>query len=229
MPPRLRSVVLCALAGLLNSGCSGDHLVLPRDDEASGVATIEVVDGNGQNGQVREMLNLPLKVLVSDDTGDPVDNATVVFELTSAGDGGEVFPSPTTTDETGHAEAQVLLGDKLGLQTGAAHVVVGGVNGPSATFSATADPPPLPDPENRAPDADYNWHCEDLVCEFTDASSDEDGDVVRWQWNFGDGGTSEEAEPNHRYPAEGTYLVTLIVTDNDGATDESTAHVDVDD
>jgi PKD repeat protein len=51
--------------------------------------------------------------------------------------------------------------------------------------------------------------------------------VVRWQWNFGDGGTSEEAEPTHRYPAEGTYLVTLIVTDNDGATDESTAHVDV--
>jgi PKD repeat protein len=157
-----------------------------------------------------------------------VPDASIVFEFTSAGQGADITPSPTTTDEDGRAEVYLHLGNKLGLQTGAAHVVVGaGDAGPSVTFSAIGEAPSLPDPDNRPPDADYNWHCEDLVCQFTDASSDDDGNVIRWQWDFGDGSTSDQAEPTHRYPGAGNYEVTLIVTDNDGATDESTAHVDV--
>lgn len=215
------------LAVSLISACSGGNLVLPSESAPS---AIRVVKGDGQTGRVGEMLDKPLEVTVTDAAGDPVHGATIVFELTSAGEGADISPSPTTTDEAGHAEARMLLGDKVGLQTGAAHVVVAGVNGPSAPFSALADPAPSEHPENpdnRAPDADYNWHCEGLSCQFTDASSDRDGAVMRWEWSFGDGGTSQEAEPRHLYPSPGTYQVTLIVTDNLGATDESTAHVDV--
>jgi chitodextrinase len=222
---RLRSIASCtALAVSLLCGCSGDELVLPGG-VAPRATNIEVVNGNGQTGQVGEMLELPLEVEVTDAAGDPVRGATVVFELTSAGEGAEVTPSPATTDAGGHAEAHVLLGDKVGLQTGAAHVVVGSGTGPSATFSAIANPGTNSD--NRAPDADYNWHCQGLSCQFTNASNDPDGTVIRWDWDFGDGGTSDLAEPLHLYPAPGTYEVTLIVTDNNGATDESTAHVDV--
>jgi hypothetical protein len=209
----------------LISACSGGNLVLPEAQEPSAIR----VKGDGQTGQVGELLESPLEVTVTDAAGDPVRGATIVFELTSAGEGAEISPSTTTTDEVGHAEARMLLGDKVGLQTGAAHVVVAGVKGPSAPFSATAHPAAPDNPDNQPPNADYNWHCEDLRCEFTDASSDRDGAVVRWDWRFGDGGTSSEAEPAHEYPSSGTYLVTLIVTDNDGATDESTAHVEVDD
>jgi PKD repeat protein len=229
--PRLPGTVRWGAIGVsLLCGCSGEGLVLPFGERPS-VSAIEIVDGDGQTGRVGEMLDVPLEVEVTDAAGDPVPDATVIFEITSAGDGAEISPSQTTTDAAGRAEAHMFLGDKVGLQTGAARVVVASGPGPSATFSATAKPanPGNPgNPYNRSPDADYNWHCEGLSCQFTNASSDRDGAVIRWQWSFGDGGTSEQAEPLHLYPAPGTYEVTLIVTDNDGATDASTAHVDVD-
>ena len=40
-----------------------------------------------------------------------------------------------------------------------------------------------------------------------------------WEWNFGDGATSDEQNPNHIYSTEGTFDVTLTVTDDDGKTD----------
>jgi uncharacterized repeat protein (TIGR01451 family) len=53
---------------------------------------------------------------------------------------------------------------------------------------------------------------------FTDGSSDADGAVVSWAWDFGDGATSTERHPTHSYAAAGTYTVTLTVTDEQGDT-----------
>jgi len=54
--------------------------------------------------------------------------------------------------------------------------------------------------------------------EFTSHSLDDDGTIVSYLWNFGDGNTSTEQNPTHSYEKTGTYNVTLKVTDNDGAT-----------
>jgi FOG: PKD repeat len=45
---------------------------------------------------------------------------------------------------------------------------------------------------------------------------------VSWLWNFGDGNTSVEESPWHKYVSEGIYKITLIVTSKDGCTDSST-------
>ena len=50
-------------------------------------------------------------------------------------------------------------------------------------------------------------------------SSDADGVIAGWQWDFGDGGTANDPMPTHVYNAPGNYTVTLTVTDNDGLTD----------
>jgi len=54
--------------------------------------------------------------------------------------------------------------------------------------------------------------------QFTDQSTDLDGSIVNWTWNFGDGNISYEKNPTHVYTKNGTYTVILTVMDNDGAT-----------
>lgn len=46
------------------------------------------------------------------------------------------------------------------------------------------------------------------------ASSDEDGELTTFTWNFGDGTAAEGVAAEHTYGAPGTYTVTLTVADN---------------
>jgi len=57
----------------------------------------------------------------------------------------------------------------------------------------------------------------DDIIQFKDKSFDPDGSIVSWHWEFGDGTTSTDQNPTHKYEALGTYIVTLVVTDDDGA------------
>lgn len=60
-----------------------------------------------------------------------------------------------------------------------------------------------------------------LTVNFTDQSTG-GGSNYSYQWDFGDGGTSTAANPNHTYTALGTYTVTLIITDANGCQDTIT-------
>lgn len=78
---------------------------------------------------------------------------------------------------------------------------------------------------NQAPSvvasADKTFGPAPLVVAFSSAgSTDPDGTLVRYQWNFGDGSSSPEANPTHSYAA-GTYSASLTVTDNMGGTSTS--------
>jgi PKD repeat protein len=48
-----------------------------------------------------------------------------------------------------------------------------------------------------------------LTVDFTDQSSN---NPTTWQWDFGDSGTSTQKNPSHTYAQQGTYSVSLIVS-----------------
>ena len=65
------------------------------------------------------------------------------------------------------------------------------------------------------------------IIHFYDDSIDLDGTITSWLWNFGDGNTSNEQNPEHSYGNDGTFIVTLTITDNDGAIEKITKTITV--
>ncbi len=55
-------------------------------------------------------------------------------------------------------------------------------------------------------------------------SNDQDGKIINYLWNFGDGNTAPGARASHTYQSPGTYAVALTVKDNSGTDSD----VDVD-
>ncbi|OLD01771.1 MAG: hypothetical protein AUJ07_10565 [Crenarchaeota archaeon 13_1_40CM_3_53_5] len=56
-------------------------------------------------------------------------------------------------------------------------------------------------------------------------SSDVDGTITSYAWNFGDSSTGSGVTVTHTYTATGTFIVTLTVTDNSGNTGSSSAPI----
>ncbi len=101
-------------------------------------------------------------------------------------------------DDTGRSDAVMQV------------VVVDKSEPPQAQFTFTPATPAVRDPVR-----------------FADRSTDTDGAVTAREWEFGDGTTSREAAPIHRYERAGRFVVTLRVADDDGlsATAERTLNV----
>ena len=76
---------------------------------------------------------------------------------------------------------------------------------------------------NWPPTAAFDYEPETVttsdIVEFEDLSNDLNGsgELVAWLWDFGDGATSADRDPEHRYAERGDYTVSLVVIDEWGA------------
>ncbi len=91
------------------------------------------------------------------------------------------------------------------------------------SFTITRDTTP-----NVPPVASFTSSCTDLTCSFdASASSDSDGTIASYAWDFGDGTTGSGQTTSHTYATAGSKTIGLTVTDNGGQTGSTTRNVTV--
>ena len=65
--------------------------------------------------------------------------------------------------------------------------------------------------------AEFSWARDAYIVDFTDLSEN----AIDYNWDFGDGGTSDEANPSHEYPSDDNYEAKQVVINNDGCLDST--------
>ncbi len=108
----------------------------------------------------------------------------------------------------GYYNVVLIIGSTTGCMDTIAHIA--GVHDiPEAIFS------------NSAP------ACEASLVTFTDLSIANADSLIGWYWDFGDGYTSNQQNPQHAFPGGGFYSVNLTVTNSDGCVDDTTVMITV--
>ena len=84
---------------------------------------------------------------------------------------------------------------------------------PVPTHTPTSTPVPVP-PPTASFSLDVSSGSAPLTVRFSNTSQ---GQVTDWEWDFGDGATSDVTSPVHRYTIAGSYTVTLKVSGPGGS------------
>jgi PKD repeat protein len=158
-----------------------------------------------------------LRALVRDERGEPMRGANVVFgsdigTLDSRGGIRNTNANGEATDTLRISSGELSTVSASNFQVRAESSSVGGSANTTATVTI-----------RQRPRASFTFARTGLTVVFTDTST---GNPRQWQWSFGDGNTSQQQNPAHTYAAEGTYVVTLTVR-NDQGEDSASAAVTV--
>jgi subtilisin family serine protease len=180
----------------------------PARTDAPNVYTISAMDSNDEFAYFSNY-------------GSPVDYCDPGVNVYSTYKGASYATMSGTSMAAPHAAGLLLLGNTI-----TDGYVIGDPDGNADPILVYDDGGTTP-PVNQAPNADFSFTVSDLSVEFTNASSDSDGSIVSYAWDFGDGNSSTSANTSHTYTDYGTYSVTLIVTDDDDATDSYTSVVEL--
>ena len=164
---------------------------------------------------------------IADSDTTMVKDAGTVF--TTIGTGGvELRPINTADSEVGYFGA--WSGSNASPSFGSLDVSVTATE-LTASFAAVAGGTfadgftlgPAGPTTNLSPVASFTVACDLLDCAAdASASSDPDGTVASYAWNFGDGTTASGQTASHSYETEGSRTITLTVTDDAGATNTTT-------
>lgn len=197
-------------------------------------ATPDFINWDGQSRST-------IQVLARNANSQPISGLTMRVEIAANGqlvDFGAI--SSRTISTGGDGRASVTYTAEAAPPVGAGSVRVTILLTPIGTNYANAvkraveiwvSPPGQVIPPNGAPKPSFFYspaqpRAGDDVNFDASASTDEDGQIVSYLWDFGDGRTGTGMRAVHSYELAGTYRVTLTAVDNQGLR-ASTVPVDV--
>jgi PKD repeat protein len=118
--------------------------------------------------------------------------------------------------------------DTTGAKKGTQYKIIGFVS-----YSGRTTPPQVEIiSTNLLPTANFNYLLEKCIVNKditfdASVSSDSDGSIASFEWDFGDGAISQSKIVTHRFLRTGSYNVTLTVTDNEGGSGSITKKITI--
>jgi PKD repeat protein len=206
--------------GEQGTGAAPSHAYAQAGDYA---ATLTVTDDEGKTGEISHLVSIggaPPQPAFTFEPTSPTATEDVAFDGSSSSDPDGTIESyewdfgdgaHATGATASHAYADpgsyhvtLTVIDDEGGSAEASHLVVVSDAPPQPAFTIGTSSPTATQP----------------VAFDGSASSDPDGSIATYSWNFGDGDGATGATPSHTFAHAGEYTVTLEVTDDEGGTAE---------
>lgn len=150
------------------------------------------------------------QVSFSTTTADPYGSLTLGWNFGDGATGAGSSPTHAYAAPGEYIVTMTATDPITGSMTPVSHTVV--VNDvPTASFTSS------PNPATVGAPVEFNGA----------ASTDPDGSIASYAWEFGDGAAGSGVTPNHTYGAPGTYTVNLRVTDIAGETNATSHQITV--
>ncbi|MBT1002474.1 PKD domain-containing protein [Paenarthrobacter sp. DKR-5] len=223
---------ISSYAWTFGDGTTGTGVLASHSYAAAGTytVTLKVTDNRGGTGTVSRQVTVSDRAANSaptasftasakdlavqfDGTGSSDSDGTVSAYAWKFGDGatGQGATASHSYSAAGSYQVTLTVTDDAGA-TGAL----------TKTVSVTAPA------ANQAPTAKFSASTAGLSVDVDgSASTDADGTVAAYAWDFGDGAKATGVKASHSYAAAGTYTVKLTATDDAGATGTTSQAVTV--
>ncbi|MCK4581620.1 MAG: PKD domain-containing protein, partial [Dehalococcoidia bacterium] len=206
--------------GIVNvTGMSVNHVFTTGGSQS---VTLKVTDNDGVTDYIAKTVSVRINAPPAADftysPETPTTADTIAFVSTSSDFDGTIIAWQWEFGDGETSDVQSSSHKYATAKTYIAKLTVTDNDG--ATSSATKNIT-VSEPANVPPVANFSFTPAgpqvNQVIQFTNLSTDADGTVTGWDWDFGDGGTSTDKNPTHKYTTVGIYMVALTVTDNNGA------------
>ncbi len=212
-----------------NKGATNEYwLTISVSPDPSKVLLVKAIQMSLQS--VSQTRNAKAIVSIDNLNYTPVANATVTGQWSGLVSG----QATGLTDANGNVS---FLSPDVPASSGTVTFSITNVSAPAYTYDSslntvTQNSISVTQLVNQAPvariTADQTEGTAPLAVQFDGSgSSDPDGSIVSYQWNFGNGLTAKGPAASTTYDTPGTYDATLTVTDNSGATNTATMVITV--